>query len=84
MILTPLRKLHDSVFDTLTAARPSSTWRVGRGSLTYDIIGTIAPQSAIRWMLGLGRRRTEAKGVEEVELASSQSSIEWERLDQDE
>ena len=81
---TPLRKLHDSVFDALTASRPSRTWRVGRGSLAYDMIGVVAPPSVVGWMLGLGKRKLEAKEVGEEALASSQGSIGWETLDEEE
>lgn len=81
---TPLRKLHDSVFDALSARNPGRTWRVGRGSLAYDMIGAIAPQSVVVWMLGSGKRRAEKRDVAEEGLASSQGSIGWEKLDQEE
>jgi len=79
---TPLRKLHDSVFDVLAARNPSRTWRVGRGSLTYHVIGAIAPASVVEWMLGLGKRRAQANEVDHEGVASSQGSIEWEKLEQ--
>lgn len=53
---TPLRTLHDSVFDALVAKRPWRTKHVGRGSLAYDIIGSWVPAGIVGWMMGVGRK----------------------------
>ena len=50
-----LRELHHAVFDALNAKHRRRVWRVGRGSLAYDRIGTLVPSSIIGWMLGLRR-----------------------------
>ncbi|QDS67859.1 hypothetical protein FKW77_007667 [Venturia effusa] len=47
------RELHYAVFDALTQKRPSSVWRVGRGSLAYDIVGNWVPGGLVGWVLGL-------------------------------
>ncbi|QIW96469.1 hypothetical protein AMS68_001987 [Peltaster fructicola] len=77
---TPVRKLHDSVFDVLAAQRPARTWYVGRGSFVYDVIGAVAPASAISWMMELGARRHEHK-VEEQ--AAIEGSTAWERVEKE-
>lgn len=78
---TPLRTLHDSVFDTLVAKRPWRTQYIGRGSLTYDIIGSIVPPACIAWMMGQKARR--APVVEEMfheDLQGSAGSLTWEKV----
>lgn len=73
-----LKKLHHAVFDALTAKSPWSTWRVGRGSVQYDIIGRYIPASIIGWMLGLRR-------VSLAEIATPQQVDEaaqaWEKVE---
>lgn len=81
---TPLRELNNAVFDTLAARRPSASLRVGRGSLAYDIVGSVASQKLIGWMLGLGKQRqanveTEAR----EEMVGSQASLTWEKIDEE-
>ncbi|KAK5124143.1 hypothetical protein LTR85_001846 [Meristemomyces frigidus] len=80
---TPLRKLHDSVFDALVAKRPSRTWHVGRGSLAYDIIGSWMPPTVIGWMMGASRRPVVVEDVKEEEMQGSQGSLTWEKIDQE-
>ena len=81
---TPLRELNNTVFDTLVARKPNAMLRVGRGSLAYDIVGTIAPQSIIGWMLGLGKKQEAAAEVDvHEELTGSQASITWEKIDEE-
>ncbi|KAK1823254.1 hypothetical protein LTR12_002327 [Friedmanniomyces endolithicus] len=84
---TPLRVLHDSVFDALVARRPRRTWHVGRGSLAYEIIGDWVPPAVIGWMMGTGVAR-KATAVEEVAksediMQSSQGSLTWEKVEQE-
>lgn len=58
-----LRELHNAVFDALTRKRPQKMWRVGRGSVAYDIVGSWVPGGLVRWMLGIrpgGRVQTAA------------------------
>jgi NAD(P)-dependent dehydrogenase (short-subunit alcohol dehydrogenase family) len=49
------RVLHCTVFDALTMTRPFNTRRVGRGSVTYNLVGTLMPNSFIDWMLNTNR-----------------------------
>jgi NAD(P)-dependent dehydrogenase (short-subunit alcohol dehydrogenase family) len=49
------RVLQCAVFDALTMTRPFNTRRIGRGSLTYDLVGTFMPHSLVDWMLGTNR-----------------------------
>lgn len=50
-----LRELHNAVFDAMTQTRPRSVWRVGRGSVTYDLVGSWLPDGLVGWMMGLRR-----------------------------
>ncbi|KAG9647255.1 DUF1776-domain-containing protein, partial [Aureobasidium melanogenum] len=50
---TPIRKLHEAMFDALHSSDPSRTWYVGRGSLIYDFIGSWIPSGVVGWMMGL-------------------------------
>ncbi|SMQ50222.1 unnamed protein product [Zymoseptoria tritici ST99CH_3D7] len=81
---TPLRALHDSVFDTLVAKSPSRTLHVGRGSLTYDLIGKWMPPAFIAWMMGAGKQRLpQAKAAvnKEEDLRSSTGSLTWDKVE---
>lgn len=75
---TPIRKLHDCVFDTLIAKHPSRTLHVGRGSLTYDLIGSWAPPSFIAWMMGTSR---PSPAFKEDLQSSSGSLIGWDKIE---
>lgn len=81
---TSMRKLHDSVFDALHAKNLSRTWYVGRGSLTYALLGGWMPSSLASRMMG-----TAAQGVTVSDDSSQDSeedqtarSIEWEKIEQ--
>lgn len=50
-----LRELHSAILDALTQKRPRAVWRVGRGSVTYDLVGNWVPASLVGWMLGIRR-----------------------------
>ncbi|KAF2085607.1 DUF1776-domain-containing protein [Saccharata proteae CBS 121410] len=80
-----LRELHNAVFDALTRRQPRRTWRVGRGSVTYDLVGKWVPASLVGWMLGIQARpgRASAAGAEpRLEDASAASSTGmWERVE---
>jgi len=82
---TPLRELNNTVFDTLVSRRPAAHIRVGRGSLAYDMIGAIAPSSIVGWMLGLGKKsQAPVESETREELAGSQASLTWEKIDEEE
>jgi len=51
-----VRELHNAVFDALTQGRPRAVWRVGSGSLVYEVLGRWMPSPFIRWMMGSRRR----------------------------
>lgn len=80
---TPLRRLHDSVFDALASSRSRRTWHVGRGSLAYDIIGTWMPAGALGWLMGAGRRPNIVEEVRDDELQGSAGSLTWEKIEQE-
>ncbi|KAF2224042.1 hypothetical protein BDZ85DRAFT_260301 [Elsinoe ampelina] len=82
---TPLRRLHDNVFDALQASRPWRTYHVGKGSLTYDIIGSWLPSGVVGWMIGLSSQPTpqqsEPRFIEMSDSGSEGASAQWERVD---
>lgn len=80
---SPMRKLHESVFDALQAQRPSQTWHVGKGSLVYDVIGGWLPGGVVGWMMGL--RKPSLQAIEYTPDTSdegSESSVQWEKVEQ--
>lgn len=87
---TPVRVLHDAVFDALVSRKPRGTRYVGRGSLAYDVIGRWVPSGFVGWMLGSNRAKGTGKveevreGFEEETLRSSQGSLTWEKVEQEE
>ena len=70
---TPVRRLHDSVFDALVSRRPARTYHVGRGSLAYDVIGRWAPVGVVGYMMGASK---PPKDVEIDELNGSWEKVE--------
>lgn len=74
---SPLRELHNAVFDALTQRRPRRVWRVGRGSVTYDFVGNWVPPSLVGWMMGL--RRVSLDLASEPQLEDSVQS--WEKIE---
>ncbi|PNS19098.1 hypothetical protein CAC42_1834 [Sphaceloma murrayae] len=84
---TPLRKLHDSVFDALQSSRPWSTYHVGKGSLTYDMIGSWLPAGIVGWMMGRTRTQARQPGPRLIDVSDSSSeggSAQWEKVDESE
>jgi NAD(P)-dependent dehydrogenase (short-subunit alcohol dehydrogenase family) len=71
-----LRELHNAVFDALTQKRPRSIWRVGRGSVSYDFVGSWVPEGLVGWMMGL--RRVSLDTFSAPKLEDSVQS--WERI----
>lgn len=74
---TSLRELHNAVFDALTQKRPRTVWRVGRGSVTYGLVGSWVPDSLVGWMMGL--RRVSLDTASKPKLEDSVQS--WERVE---
>lgn len=72
-----LRELHHAVFDTLTQRRPNKVVRVGRGSLTYELIGQLVPSGLVGWILGI--RRVSRDEVAEAKM--EESSVTWEKVE---
>ncbi|KAH7408422.1 hypothetical protein DE146DRAFT_752553 [Phaeosphaeria sp. MPI-PUGE-AT-0046c] len=72
-----LRELHNGVFDALTQRRPRSIWCVGRGSATYDIIGSWVPEGLVGWMMGLRRVSLETSSRPKLE----DSVQSWEKVE---
>lgn len=48
-----LRELHNAVFDALVQHHPRRVWRVGRGSLLHEAIGSWVPPGIVGWMMGM-------------------------------
>jgi NAD(P)-dependent dehydrogenase (short-subunit alcohol dehydrogenase family) len=81
---TPLRRLHDSVFDALVSSRPRRTWHIGRGSLAYDVIGSWMPAGALGWLMGAGRKPGIVEEFKDEDLRSSSGSLlTWEKVEQE-
>lgn len=75
---SPLRELHNAVFDALTQRRPRRVWRVGRGSVTYDIVGNWIPAGLVGWMMGVERVSLD-EGTTEPQLEDAAQS--WEKIE---
>ncbi|KAI9794174.1 MAG: hypothetical protein M1816_006099 [Peltula sp. TS41687] len=62
---SPLRELHVAVYDALTGPRTARVRHVGRGSLTYDLLGRLASNGLVGWMMERSRirMRTDLDGV---------------------
>ncbi|KAK7729517.1 hypothetical protein SLS57_002004 [Botryosphaeria dothidea] len=73
-----LRALHNAVFDALTRKRPQKVWRVGRGSVAYDIVGSWMPGGLVRWMLGI-RPGGRVQATAEPQLMDSVQA--WEKVE---
>lgn len=82
---TSLRELHHAVFDALVEKRPRRLVRVGSGSLMYDLVGRMAPEGFVGWMLEYSGTRTTAMFTKDESRVpsseGSQESIEWEKVD---
>ncbi|KAF2468182.1 DUF1776-domain-containing protein [Lindgomyces ingoldianus] len=72
-----LRELHNAVFDALTQKHPRRVWRVGRGSVTYDIVGNWVPGGLVGMMLGIQR-----VSLNEVAAPQLEDSVQsWEKVE---
>jgi NAD(P)-dependent dehydrogenase (short-subunit alcohol dehydrogenase family) len=74
-----LRELHNGVFDALTQKRPRKVWRVGRGSVTYDLVGNWVPSGIVGWMMGL--QRVSLDTASKPKLEDSVQLQSWEKID---
>lgn len=72
-----MRELHNAVFDALIQTRPRSVWRVGRGSVTYDLVGSWVPEGLVGFMMGL--RRVSLDTLRAPKLQDSAES--WEKVE---
>lgn len=72
-----LRELHNAVFDAVTQKRPRKVWCVGRGSVTYGLVGDWVPATLVAWMMGL--RRVSLDTAARPQLEDSVQS--WERVE---
>ncbi|KAF2186793.1 DUF1776-domain-containing protein [Zopfia rhizophila CBS 207.26] len=72
-----LRELHSAVYDALTQKHPRRVWRVGRGSVTYDVVGNWVPAGLVGWILGI--RRVSLNEAAEPQLEDSVQS--WEKVE---
>ncbi|ORY08856.1 hypothetical protein BCR34DRAFT_569334 [Clohesyomyces aquaticus] len=71
-----LRELHNAVFDALTQKHPRRVWRVGRGSVTYDLVGNWVPAGLVGWMLGIRRVTLNEVGPQLEDSVGSWEKIE--------
>ena len=58
-------------------AHTRKIWRVGRGSVAYDIVGNWAPTGLVGWILGI--RQVSLDEVAEPKLEDSVQS--WEKVE---
>ena len=72
---SPLRELHNGVFDAMTGKSRRSTVYLGRGSWTYDVIGRWIPGGMVGWMMGRVARREG--------LGDLGEGAEWERVERE-
>jgi hypothetical protein len=83
---TSPRELHHIVFDALTQSRPKKVYRVGRGSLAYDIVGQWVPGGVIGWVLGLKKVSLEELNGPiglSVEDSFQMQAQTWERVERE-
>ncbi|KAL8706733.1 MAG: hypothetical protein Q9201_000258 [Fulgogasparrea decipioides] len=79
---SPLRELHLELFDAIVGKREGVVY-VGRGSRMYDYLGKVVPEGLVGWMLGLRKKREEAKKKENEDgkVPSAQGSPGWESVE---
>ena len=74
-----VRELHNAVFDALTQPRPAKLWRVGRGSVMYEVVCSWVPRGLVGWMMGL--RRVSLDTPSQPKLEDSVQLQSWEKLE---
>jgi NAD(P)-dependent dehydrogenase (short-subunit alcohol dehydrogenase family) len=76
------RELHNAVFDALSERHPRKVWRVGRGSVAYDIVGNWVPSGLVGWVLGLRRVSLEEMAGPGPQIKMEDSTVHsWEKID---
>ncbi|KAI9699184.1 MAG: hypothetical protein M1820_007263 [Bogoriella megaspora] len=81
---SPLRVLHNAVFDALVQKRPRQTWRIGRGSIAYEVISSLAPTGLVGWILGLrsvNGFNDRGGGGDEMTSDDGAHSGQWEKVE---
>lgn len=78
---SPLRELHNAVFDALTVKKPAKVWHVGSGSLLYDVVGNWVPAGIVGWMLGLSNSGIVREEMGGDEMTVTEGSVEWEKVE---
>lgn len=69
---SPLRELHNAVFDIMASKKPGRVWHVGKGSQLYGFVGNWIPAGLVGWMMGV--RHIERKVAVNEEAIKTQSS----------
>ncbi|KAL8738442.1 MAG: hypothetical protein Q9181_000756 [Wetmoreana brouardii] len=79
---SPLRELHLEVFDAIVGKRKGVVY-VGRGSRIYAYLGKVMPEGLVGWMLGLQKKREQAKEKEKEDekVPSARGSPGWEPVE---
>lgn len=72
-----LRELNNALFDALVQKHPRKVWRIGRGSVAYDLVGTWLPSGLVGWMMGL--RRVSLETTSKPKLEDSVQA--WEKIE---
>lgn len=78
---SPLRELHNGVFDVLTGRDGRGIRWLGSGSRIYDVVGTWMPHGLVSWMLGLQGERKVAMVGEEVGKEVGEAVGDWEEIE---
>ena len=81
------------MFDALTDEKPRRIWRVGCGSMIYEVLGKAMPDGLVSWMLGSTRKNGNGGRKEEGTImglggvgsasgstGTSEGSVEWEKV----
>lgn len=83
-----LRELNNAVFDALTQVHPRRTWRVGKGSVLYDVVGRLVPPGIVGWMTGMRMKPAGATALNQGQLvvaknahSSMTGSGQWEKVE---
>ena len=74
------RELYHAVFDALTQPCARNVYRVGRGSVVYDMVGRWIPSGIVGFILGLRRVHTEETDVSQAEDSFHVPTWAWEKV----
>ena len=78
---SPSRELHNAVFDALVQRRPKLVWRIGRGSMAYELVGNWIPAAMVQWMLGARKVGINDRGDELNVFEDSAHSSQWDKVE---